>query len=75
MKKNHYIFTLGVVAVSMTSCSQTLPTQQDVEAVERAAPITPVPDFGQNQAGRNAVDYANDRRYRYGRFGSGGGFR
>lgn len=71
------IFTYSCLAsllALLSSCTtpggssfQPLQPRADVEAIERQAPVEPIPNIGQHQAGRNAVDYANDRR----RFGFG----
>ena len=70
-------------ALMLASCmtpSQPLQPGVDVEEIKRQAPVTPTPNVGQHEAGRNAVDYSNPRgpynRSGYGdRYGSGDGYR
>lgn len=66
-------------ALALASCAvtdtQSMQPRADVEAVERESQVTPTPNVGQHEAGRNAVRYANDRGYHgyghgYGRYGN-----
>ena len=79
--KNHLpiVAAAGAFALGVVSCApgpynqpSMLPAA-DVEQVERQAPVTGTPNVGQHEAGRNAVDYSNDRGYGYG-YGSGYGY-
>ena len=65
---NTSITTLLLVAsAALFSACVTAPVMQpraDVESIERQSSPTPTPKVGQHEAGRNAVDYANDRTRR-----------
>lgn len=60
----HFLLVITGGAWMLASCTtlnQPLQPGVDVEELERQAPITPTPNVGQHEAGRNAVNYSTPR--------------
>ncbi len=63
----------GAACLIISSCSQTdVRGTGSVERLERQPKPTPDNDYANQEAGRNAVYYSNDRRGGYGGFGNSG---